>query len=159
MSKRSVLWNSFLIFLLAATLVALFMASIAMSVPPTHDVAVTDIALMYNTNVTFPTWENPLNITVTVKNNGTKTETFNVAAYYNDTLINSTSVNLQSEKEENVTFPWNFPDLPGYPDDPDQARSYPVYKIKANATLDGDEYSNNDEEEINGTLTIQWPGG
>jgi len=139
MSKRTVLWSFFLIFLLSAALVTTLMTSISAS-PPTHDVAVTKIALSYNTTVVFPTWESPLNISVTVKNNGSFKETFNLTAYYyNETQWNSiqtkTVEDLAKGTERNETSTWDCRNLPGYPDDPDLAWPYPVYEIKANATL------------------------
>jgi hypothetical protein len=161
MSKRSVLRNSFLIFLLAATLVTLFLTSIAMS-PPIHDVAVTDIRLMYNTTVVFPTWNGPLEINVTVKNNGECKETFNVTAYYNETQWNpietQTVTKLAEGAEKNVNFTWDCRNLPGYPDDPDLAWPYPVYEIKANASVVLGETNTTDNELVDGTVKVQWPG-
>ena len=166
MSKRTVLWSFFLIFLLSAALVTTLMTSISAS-PPTHDVAVTKIALSYNTTVVFPTWENPLNISVTVKNNGSSKETFNLTAYYyNKTQWNSiqtkTVEDLAKGTERNETFTWDCRNLPGYPDDPDLALPYPVYGIKANATLAGDANPSDNElpapDDAPMHVTVQWPG-
>lgn len=69
-----------------------------------HDVAVVD--------VTFSSAEiyigQVVNITVVVQNEGTMTETFNVTARYNVTVIQTKNVtNLSPGSEENITFTWN----------------------------------------------------
>jgi hypothetical protein len=71
-----------------------------------------------------------LNITVTVLNNGTsRSETFDVAVYGNDTVIAIQPVSsLAAGAEETLTFPWNT-----------SAASPGSYVLSANATLVPDE--------------------
>ncbi|MFQ5999164.1 MAG: CARDB domain-containing protein [Candidatus Bathyarchaeia archaeon] len=69
-----------------------------------HDVAVIDVALssteVYSGGV--------VNVTATVRNEGTVTETFNVTAYYGATVIGTeTVVNLTTWTPTNLTFSWN----------------------------------------------------
>ena len=70
---------------------------------------VQEVALV---NVTVSTTQahvgEPVNITVTAKNEGNVAESFNVTAYYNSTIIGQQKVQqLTASSETNVTFTWN----------------------------------------------------
>jgi len=75
--------------------------------PPIHDVAVVSVI----PEATFVTVGDTFNINVTVKNNGTETESFSVFLYYNGTenkVAPSISVtNLAAGTETTVIFSWN----------------------------------------------------
>lgn len=68
-----------------------------------HDVAVTDIAL--SKTMVYQGFSADIN--VTVANQGDYTETFNVAAYANATIIGSENVTLPANNSMTVTFTWN----------------------------------------------------
>jgi PKD repeat protein len=69
-----------------------------------HNVAVTFV----EPSATVATKGDKVTITVTVKNLGVETETFDVKAYYGTTLIDTKQVaDLTSEEERNVTFEWD----------------------------------------------------
>jgi len=69
-----------------------------------RDVAVTNIVL--SRTWTYPGW--PVNITVTVKNNGNASETFNVCTYYDSHVIGTITVNdLASNEERDIIFEWD----------------------------------------------------
>jgi hypothetical protein len=75
--------------------------------PPVHDVAVVSVI----PEATFVTVGDTFSINVTVKNNGTETESFSVFLYYNGTqnaVAPSISVtNLAAGAETTVIFSWN----------------------------------------------------
>ena len=74
----------------------------------THDVAVT--ALTQSRNVVGEGF--PMNINVTVQNQGSFTETFNVSTYANTSLIDSSLNNtLTSGNSTTITFTWNTTDF------------------------------------------------
>ncbi len=55
----------------------------------------------------------PVNITITAKNLGSISESFDIKAYYNDTLIDTRDiVDLPSNGETNVTITWNTTSVP-----------------------------------------------
>jgi len=69
-----------------------------------RDVAVTNIVL--SRTWTYPGW--PVNITVTVKNKGNASETFNVYTYYDSHVIGTKTVNsLAPNEERDIIFEWN----------------------------------------------------
>jgi hypothetical protein len=69
-----------------------------------RDVAVTNI--VPSRTWAYTGW--PVNITVTVKNKGNATETFNVTAYYDTDQIGIMTVtNLAPNEERNIIFEWN----------------------------------------------------
>jgi hypothetical protein len=68
-----------------------------------HDVAVTDVTL----SKTVVGQGYDMNINVTAANLGDRTETFNVTAYANVTLIASQNVTLPAGNSTTVTFVWN----------------------------------------------------
>jgi hypothetical protein len=69
-----------------------------------RDVSVTDIVL--SRTWAYPGW--PINITVTVKNEGTVTESFNVHAYYDNHAIGTIPVtDLTPDEERDIIFEWS----------------------------------------------------
>lgn len=89
--------------------------------PRIHDVSITKVETIVTTiteaeNVTLPVAKrvsqvysgDHVNVTVTVKNNGTLPETFNVTAYYENTTIGSKNGTVLSEGASTIlTFEWN----------------------------------------------------
>jgi len=114
--------------------------------PPIEDVAVTDVS----TNTTSVKIGEPVSINATVANQGYKTETFDVTAYYGDISIETQTIsNLAPGKQENLQFLWNTTFAPAG-----------VYTISAKVALDTDVNATNDEF-INGNVDVQreagWP--
>jgi PKD repeat protein len=73
-----------------------------------QDIAVVELVL---SKIKVVTGES-LTIDVTASNKGTATETFNVAVYYNDTLLETqTSTNLAAGSSETLTFSWDTQEL------------------------------------------------
>jgi hypothetical protein len=69
-----------------------------------RDVAVTKIVL--SRTWAYPGW--PVNITVTVKNKGNVSETFDVYAYYDSYIIGTITVpNLAPDEERDILFEWD----------------------------------------------------
>lgn len=69
-----------------------------------HDVAIIKVALSYSTVMIGE----EVNITATIKNFGIENESFNVHAYYNETLIGTQLVtDLTPKQELSTTFVWN----------------------------------------------------
>lgn len=109
-----------------------------------HDVAVTSIQCL---NEVYNNWV--AKIKVTVKNEGTLTETFAVTAYYNDSLIASKTVtDLDINQEETLTFQWNTAGL------------LPLtnYNITANATILTGETDVKDNELAFGLVKVKLRG-
>jgi outer membrane protein assembly factor BamB len=107
-----------------------------------HDVAVTDVVPAAKEVKQGQS----VNISVTLKNEGTYNETnVNVTAYFNDSVIGTRLVNVLREQTLNLDFEWNT-----------NATGTPVpegnYIISANATLsdaeDGDPGDNNKVDDI-----------
>jgi hypothetical protein len=75
----------------------------------TRDVAVTAV----RPSNTIVTSGESLNVTVTVKNKGNETESFNVTAYYDNTLIGRKLVaGLEPQTETSLLFDWNTSGIP-----------------------------------------------
>jgi hypothetical protein len=75
----------------------------------TRDVAVTAV----RPSNTIVTSGESLNITVTVKNKGNETESFNVTAYYDNTLIGRKLVaGLDPQAQTSLVFDWNTTGIP-----------------------------------------------
>jgi hypothetical protein len=74
-----------------------------------HDVAITNI-------IASPTWAYPgwpVNVTVSVKNNGNVNETFGVMAFYdNNTIGMITVANLLPNETRNILFTWDTTGVP-----------------------------------------------
>jgi hypothetical protein len=74
-----------------------------------RDVAVTNV--VPSRTWAYPGW--PINVTVTVKNKGNISETFNVYAYYGTTVIGFTAVTaLAPNEERDVLIPWDTTGVP-----------------------------------------------
>jgi PKD repeat protein len=108
----------------------------------------------------YPTYENPLQINVTAKNEGVTLEGFNVSIYWNATnLIGKQSiVNLAPGDSETLTFNWDFPSLHGYPNNPLEAYPYPTYVMSANASKVLNETDTKNNTLTDGSVTVKWPG-
>lgn len=79
-------------------------------VTPRHDIAVTSI-IPASSSVRRGDF---LDINVTTKNEGTETESFNVTAYCNSTLVEKISVDgFESNAEKLLIFRWNTTDVDG----------------------------------------------
>jgi hypothetical protein len=90
----------------------------------------------------YPGW--PVNITITAKNLGNVSETFNVRAYYNENLIGTAPiVNLLPNTERNVIITW---DTSGVPAD--------VYQIKGEADTVPYETNTTNNIFVDGTVQI-----
>jgi len=131
--------------------------------PWPHEIDITTITLSYNTTVVYPTWGGPLQINVTAKNEGTSSESFNVTARYENTTgtytIDTQNVtNLAPGANTTLTFTWNVPPLPGYPNNKTAAWPYPTYTISANASVVPYEVDTSDNSHVYGTVKVQWPG-
>ncbi len=114
--------------------------------PPIEDVAVTDVSA----NTTSVKIGEPVSINATVANQGYKTETFDVTAYYGDIPIETQTISdLAPGNQATLQFLWNTTFAPEG-----------VYTISAKAALDTDVNATNDEF-INGNVNVQreagWP--
>ncbi len=88
-----------------------------------------------------------VNITVLVQNEGIVTESFNVTAYYNETIIQTQAVtNLAPDAQTILTFSWNTTDMA-----PD------IYIIKAVASTVEGETDIADNTKVDGTVKIVTP--
>lgn len=89
-----------------------------------------------------------LNITVTVTNEGTDIETFNVSLYYDNTKIETFAViNLFPGKNLTLTFTWNTTNL------------YPAqYNVSAVASIVPEETDTTDNTLVYGTISVLWLG-
>ncbi len=81
---------------------------------PVRDVAVVNVTP--SPTRAYPTWIQPINVTVMARNEGSISETFNVAVYHNLTgwvlIGNQTVFNLAAGANETLTFNWNITGLP-----------------------------------------------
>jgi len=85
-----------------------------------------------------------VSINITVENQGYYTETFNLTAYANTTIITTlTNITLTSGNSTNITFTWNTTGVP-----------YGYYTITANATSVPGE-----SETADNTFENGWGGG
>jgi hypothetical protein len=100
----------------------------------------------------YPTWQvKSLGIIVTVQNNGGYAN-FNVTAYCNSIANGTQNIVLAAGAEENLTFSWNIPSLPGYPSNKSAAWPYPTYVFSAKITGTNNTY-------VNPTpFIVKWPG-
>jgi archaellum component FlaG (FlaF/FlaG flagellin family) len=106
-----------------------------------RDVAVVNITL--SSNSVFE--RSMVNITVTVKNLGNISETFDVKAYYNSSLIGTQQVvDLNPNIEESLLFKWNTTGVtPG------------IYTIKGEASQVPDEFNITNNVYIDGSIEIK----
>ena len=88
-----------------------------------------------------------VNITVTYKNEGTITETFNLTLYYDNNTITNFPIEISPGNQETKTYNWNTTDIP-----------HGNYTIKAVASIVPGEIDTADNTFIWGTLSIKlWP--
>jgi hypothetical protein len=71
-----------------------------------QDIAILSVAT--SATEAYPTWSVPLNVTVVVENQGTRTETFDVTAYANTTIIGTKTVTLDASDNTTLKFEWNL---------------------------------------------------
>jgi len=112
----------------------------------THDVAITNVTTTRN-------WVykgNPVNITVTAKNLGNVSESFNVSAYADSNLIGTIPLNdLASGAEVALTFQWNT----------SSALLYHNYTMIGTASIVPFEYNTaNNIYNASGTVTVRFVG-
>ncbi len=119
---------------------------VQVTVPPVvHDIGITSITL--STHSVYV--GGVVDIYVTVKNNGTATESnCNVTAYYNSSLIETLQVTLVPGHEENVTFSWATGSV-----------GAGLYQIKAYAALPSNEtdISPGDNTFVDGFVQVMTP--
>jgi subtilisin family serine protease len=111
---------------------------------PNHDVAV----LKIQPSATSAYQGDTINITVTVKNKGLNTESFNVTTFYNSSIIGKQTLNLGTQATTNITFRWSTSGI---------AASH--YALKAQASNVPNEYNTtNNILFYTGTIQIKIPG-
>jgi len=168
--KKIVVMAIVSVFLLSVEMGMLFVTQVVAepASSPSHDVAVTEVGLyhLYRAvglvkpligHVAYSTWKDPIEISVTVKNEGDYSESFNVTAYCNETALGTETVTLAAGENMTLTFAWR-PRLPGYPYNPSEAWPYPVYTFSAEASVVPDETDTADNSFIDGFVKVQWPG-
>ena len=126
-----------------------------------RDVAVylpIEVTFPLNATAAYPGW--PVNITVTVGNEGPVAETIWVAVYYNRTatewvmIENRTGVPLDAYANKTLTFVWNTTDVPPSVVD----HKYTNYTIKAEAGGVPDEIDTTDNVKVDGAVRIRLLG-
>ena len=114
--------------------------------PPGGDAAVINVVPSFSE--AYTTWT--IQVNVTVLNNGTQTMSCTVAVYYNASTwyeIGTQPVtDLAEGANTTLTFNWNLSGV-----------AYGVYTIKANATLAGDTYPDNNEK-VDGQVKVRLRG-
>jgi len=106
-----------------------------------HDIAITNVTASPN-KVKIG---EPVSINVTVVNEGTEKETFNVTVYYGDTIIETRSVTeLASGASQSLIFSWDTSDV-----------TAGTYTIKALATNVTDETDTDDNTFTDGTVKVE----
>jgi len=110
-----------------------------------HDVAVTSVTPSKTLAYTGYT---VIDVVVNVTNHGKFSETFNVAVYYNSTIIGTQTVpNLAPSSNATITFPWGASSVPqGY------------YAISARATPLQNEIDIADNSFSDGSIMVTIPG-
>jgi subtilisin family serine protease len=111
---------------------------------PKHNVAVVSV----EPSGTSAYVGNKLNVTVTVKNTGQNTESFNVTAFYNNTIIGRQETSLIAGAINPLTFAWNTSGItPSH------------YTVKAEASIVPNEYNVTDNTfQYSGTVYVKTPG-
>jgi hypothetical protein len=108
---------------------------------PVHDIAVIDVV----PSATQVFQGEVVNVAITVKNNGTEPETFNVKAYYDNTAIGIiTNVFLNPSSTKTLTFSWNTSTVP-----------LGNHNLKGEASQVPNEVNINNNIKINGMVSIQ----
>lgn len=123
------------------TLTDIATANVTVAPLPVHDVAVTTVS----SAITTVTVGDAVSVTVIVENQGDLSETFNVTAYYDTSIIGEKTVTtLESEASETLSFTWNTSGV-----------AAGEYTIKAEAsTVDG-ETETLDNIGIDDTITVE----
>jgi len=117
--------------------------TVTISTVVVHDVAVTSVT----PSPTEVTAGDSVSISVVVKNEGTVAETFNITAYYDNTVIDTKTVtNLASGATTTLTFTWDTTDV-------DEGE----YTIKAVASTVAGETDTADNTKVDGTVTVTAP--
>ncbi len=88
-----------------------------------------------------------MSINVTVENQGDFTETFNITAYANTTVIETIEITLTSQNSTTLTIPWNTTDVPKG-----------NYTISANVTILEGETDTTDNNLTDGWIVVTWLG-
>ena len=109
-----------------------------------HDVAVTNVTSSRNIAHQGSTM---VDIYVEVRNEGTFSETFSVATYYNSTLLGNQTVTLALSTNTILAFSWNTTEV-----------SYGYYILSANASQVPGETDLTDNHFINGIVIVTVPG-
>jgi hypothetical protein len=112
-----------------------------------HEQDIAVLSVTTSASEAYPTWTDPLDITVVVENQGSRTETFDVTAYADTITIDTKTVTLDSGATTTLVFHWN---LAGVPED--------TYTIRAEATALYGEIDTADNTLTDGTVTIKEPG-
>ena len=112
--------------------------------PYTHDVAITNMTLS-----TYDAYSGQvIEINVTAKNLGSRYESFNVTAYYDNTVIGNHEVHLLAPgTQENLSFSWDTTDATGGCN----------YTISAKASLVPEETNTTNNILIGGTVKVTSP--
>jgi len=117
-------------------------AAISVSPVEVHDIAVISVTA----SPTQVTAGELVYITVTALDKGDFPETFNVTAYYDETIIEVTEVTLNAGESAIQTFTWNTTGVPGG-----------THTIKAEATVVEGEVYTTDNILIDGMVTVTSP--
>ena len=120
---------------------------------PVHDLAVVSVWVEYpwganQTTGIYPGWV--VNISVTVRNNGTVTESFTVTAYYDTNIIGTpqTVTDLDPGNEMTLTFVWNTTGV-----------AYSLTPYTVNATVSGVPYEiDTTNNSFITTIGVKMPG-
>jgi len=111
--------------------------------PEEHDIAVTNVAV----STTKVTSGEPVTITVVVKNQGTRSETFDVTVFYDSNIIAMQSqVSLWAGASKTLTFTWNTAGV-----------GLGSYQIKAEATVVPGEIETIDNTFVNDIVMVRIP--
>jgi PKD repeat protein len=107
-----------------------------------HDVAVTSVESSAHEVILGET----IDIDVNVMNEGSGTETFNITAYHNSTLIGKQEITLAFRESKTLTFAWNTTEV-----------SWGNHTIKAEADIIPEETDTEDNAFIDGTVKLRSP--
>lgn len=112
--------------------------------PPSHDIAITSV-MLYNTTTVSP--GEVVTITATVQNQGDFNESFNVTAYYDNTILETKTVNdLSSGSYVTLAFLWDTSGVAGG-----------QYQVKAEASIVPGEVDTADNFYADGWVTVTGP--
>ena len=131
--------------------------------PRIHDVAVINVRPRGLLVGMYPTWQATIIVTVTVRNEGTVTETFSVTVWKWVIPYQSGDAYLLPQVtvppgEMDLIFSWSVPQLPGYPDNKTAAWPYPTYTFSAEVSVVSGETDTADNSYTDGTVKMKWPG-